>query len=125
MVTCTEGFSILATDQDLIEKRRYDRRADMEELWVAWNHGGQAFSSHVYDLSLGGALIQSAEQLPLGTTLKLLFRVAGNVARARAVVRRSAPGEFMGVEFVAMNKKIAHFWHLLRHQPMNWFRSPK
>ena len=87
------------------DRRRYDRSDRMKELSVVWHHGSERFISHVRDLSLGGAFIESPDPPPSGTTLALLFRVFGKIARARAVVSRSLPGEGMGIEFVAMGQQ--------------------
>jgi hypothetical protein len=100
-----DSRNVAVIDQTAAERRRHNRNGEPKELSVAWRYGGQNFVSNVCDLSLGGAFIQSAAPPPLGTILKLLFRMSGNFASAKAVVRRSVPGEGMGVEFLAMEQK--------------------
>jgi hypothetical protein len=78
---------------------------DLTEISVVWHHAGQKFISHARSLSLSGAFIESAQPPPLGTTLKLLFRVSGQVARVRAVVCLSVHNEGIGVEFLAMEQE--------------------
>lgn len=102
MDASADSRKVMMTEEAVSDKRRYYRNDSLKELSVVWHHGGQRFISPVHNLSLGGAFIQSAEPPPFGTILKLLFRVSGKVARARAVVRRSVPNEGMGIEFVAM-----------------------
>jgi len=86
---------------------------------VAWEGSGQRFVSQVFDLSLGGVFIPTADPPPVGTSVKLVFEISGRNIRARAIVRRSVSGIGMGVEFVAMGyeergqllgllKKLAH-----------------
>ena len=95
----------MMTQEAVSDKRRHSRNDRLKELSVFWHRGGRRFISRVRNLSLGGAFLQSAEPPPLGTTLQLLFRVSGKVARARAVVIRSVPSEGMGIEFVAMGQE--------------------
>jgi len=105
MSASADSRQIMMTQEAVSDKRRHSRNDRMKELSVFWHRGGRRFISRVSNLSLGGAFLQSAEPPPLGTTLQLLFRVSGKVARARAVVIRSVPGEGMGIEFVAMGQE--------------------
>lgn len=86
-------------------RRRYGRKESLRELSVVWHRGGKKFISRVRDLSLGGAFLEVADPPPQGTTLTLVFPISGKVARARAIVCRSLPGEGMGIEFVAMGQE--------------------
>jgi hypothetical protein len=99
----SEGMILI--EEAVSDKRRYDRNDHLEELSVVWHLGDREFTSRIHDLSLGGAFIEAAEPPPSGTALKLLFRVSGKVARARAVVSRSVPSAGMAVEFVAMGQE--------------------
>jgi len=105
MDASSDSRTIMMTQEAVSDKRRHSRNDRLKELSVFWHRGGRRFISRVHNLSLGGAFLQSAEPPPLGTTLQLLFRVSGKVARARAVVIRSVPSEGMGIEFVAMGQE--------------------
>ena len=71
-------------------------------MLVAWRSGGQRGVSRVRNLSLGGLFMSTANPLPAGSVINLLFDVPGGEVRARAVVRNVQPGEGMGAEFVSM-----------------------
>ena len=107
------------TQEDTRDKRRYSRVEMPKGMRVAWEGSGQRFVSQVFDLSLGGVFIPTADPPPVGTSVKLVFEISGRNIRARAIVRRSVSGVGMGVEFVAMGyeergqllgllKKLAH-----------------
>jgi len=107
------------TQEDTRDKRRYSRVERPKGMRVAWEGSGQRFVSQVFDLSLGGVFIPTADPPPVGTSVKLVFEISGRNIRARAIVRRSVSGIGMGVEFVAMGyeergqllgllKKLAH-----------------
>lgn len=51
---------------------------------------------------MGGLFLQTPNPLPAGTMMQLLFDLKAGEVRARAVVRSSAPGKGMGVQFVQM-----------------------
>jgi hypothetical protein len=84
------------------EKRRYCRVEMSKGMRVAWEGSSQRFVSQVFDLSLGGIFIPTADPPPVGTSVKLVFEVSGRSIRARAIVRRSVSGVGIGIEFVAM-----------------------
>jgi hypothetical protein len=56
----------------------------------------------VRSVGLGGVFLTTPDPLPVGGTLTLLFQVPGGEVRARAIVRSSAVGEGMGVQFTGM-----------------------
>jgi hypothetical protein len=101
----------LAGNQKLIgprgasDKRRCRRNEPLKELSVVWRDGGPEWTSCVRDLSLSGAFVQSSKPAPEGNLLTLRFRVSGRVANARAVVRRSVPGQGMGIEFLTIEQE--------------------
>ena len=84
------------------EKRRSPRKNLLKVLQVAWHSGNGTFVSNVSHLGLGGTFIVTRNPPMIGTPLKLLFDVPGGELRVLAVVRRSVPGQGMGVEFVEM-----------------------
>lgn len=84
------------------EKRRYSRVEMPKGMWVAWEGSGQRFVTQVFDLSLGGVFVPTADPPPVGTSVKLVIEISGRDIRARAIVRRSVSGVGMGIEFVAM-----------------------
>lgn len=85
-----------------VEKRRSPRKNLPKVLQVAWHSKRGTFVSTFSHLGLGGTFIVTPNPPMIGTPLKLLFDVPGGELRVRAVVRRSVPGQGMGVQFVEM-----------------------
>lgn len=53
-------------------------------------------------MGLGGLFLSTNDSPEIGSTLQLLFDVAGGEVRARAVVRSIVAGQGMGIEIIAM-----------------------
>lgn len=69
---------------------------------VAWKGGAKVGVGTMVSLSLGGLFISTPDPPDAGSVVQLLFDVQGGEVRARAVVRRSVPGQGMGVQFINM-----------------------
>jgi PilZ domain len=95
--------SLMPQDTVARERRRSARIELSKGVWVAWQGGGQRFVSRVFELSIGGVFIPTADQPAVGTVVKLIFEVAGGDVHAPAVVRHIVVGLGMGVEFGAMD----------------------
>jgi hypothetical protein len=94
----------LIPQQMVVRERRRSTRVELSKgVWVAWQGGGQRFVSRVFELSMGGVFIPTADQPPVGTVVRLIFEVPGGDVHAPAVVRHIVVGLGMGVEFAAMN----------------------
>jgi hypothetical protein len=95
--------SLMPQEMVTRDRRRSTRIELSKGVWVAWQGGGQRFVSRVFELSMGGVFIPTADQPPVGTVVKLIFEVPGGDVHAPAVVRHIVVGLGMGVEFAAMN----------------------
>jgi hypothetical protein len=82
--------------------RRHQRVKSPKGLFVAWETGSRRAVSRLETLSLGGVFIHTSEPPPVGSTLNILIDMQNGDVRARAVVRRVAPGKGMGIEFISM-----------------------
>lgn len=71
-------------------------------MFVGWKAAGQRTVSRAETLGLGGLFLHTPTPLPLGAVVELLFDLKTGEIRARAIVRHSAPGKGMGVQFVQM-----------------------
>jgi len=70
--------------------------------------------SRVRNVSAGGMFLESEKPLPKGQTANLHFLVQEGSIRADAEVRRSMPGEGLGLKFVAVEKEcVRHLAELL------------
>jgi hypothetical protein len=85
-------------------RRRHNRFEPLSQLQVAWRSDGEYEVSVISDLCESGAFIHTSEPPEAGTVLHLLLDVPTSAIRAQAVVRRTIPGQGMGVEFEAMSK---------------------
>jgi hypothetical protein len=99
---CLERFG-MSQEADIREKRRSPRLELPKGVWVAWLGSSQRFVSHVFDLSMGGVFIPTADLPPVGTAVKLIFELPDGDVHAPAVVRHTVVGRGMGVEFAAMD----------------------
>jgi PilZ domain len=82
--------------------RRHPRVKSSKGLFVAWETGSRRAVSRLETLSLGGVFIHTSEPPPVGSALNILIDMQNGDVRARAVVRRVAPGKGMGIEFISM-----------------------
>ncbi len=72
-------------------------------MLVAWQGGGKRDVSGAETLGMGGVYLYTAEPLPPGTILQLIFDAPSGEVRARATVRHGRKGRGMGVQFVHMH----------------------
>jgi PilZ domain len=84
------------------ENRKTARVAVSKGVWVAWQSGGPRNISRVRDLSAGGVFISTALEVPIGTTVELLFSLPEGEARIHGVVRYADGKNGIGVEFTNM-----------------------
>jgi c-di-GMP-binding flagellar brake protein YcgR len=71
-------------------------------LWVYWNSKKHGDLSRVYDLSIGGLLVETPQAIPIGETIELDFLVQEGQIRAQAVVRYVKHGFGLGLKFAAI-----------------------
>ena len=83
-------------------RRKYPRVELPRGIAVGWQGGGKFGTSQIVSVSLGGVFIATPDPPAAGSTLKLIFDVPAGEVRARAIVKRSMPGQGMGVQFVNM-----------------------
>ena len=84
------------------ERRRHPRCPAPPNLFIAWQIGIQQGVSRLASLALGGLYIRTPNPPPEQSMLKVLVESPTGDVRARVVVRRVAPKQGMGVEFIAM-----------------------
>ena len=58
--------------------------------------------SRVYDLSMGGLLVETPQAIPMGETIELYFLVQEGQITAQAVVRHVKHGFGLGLNFTAI-----------------------
>jgi hypothetical protein len=83
-------------------KRRFARVALPKGMLVAWQHSGSRSVSRVATLGLGGLFITTADPVPIGSVVKIVFDVPGGEVRARAIVKNIKAGKGMAVAFIEM-----------------------
>lgn len=95
--------------------RRFTSRVETNgEVWVYWQCGMRVDVSRVRNVSAGGMFLESEKPLPTGQRANLHFLVQEGSIRADAEVRRSMPGEGLGLKFVAVEKECGpHLAELL------------
>ena len=84
------------------ERRINQRIPTSSELWASCRFDDRRTQLRVQDFSVSGALLLTAEAIPVGTRLDLLFSVPEGEIRVLAVVRSFTPSRGIGVEFVSM-----------------------
>ena|ERR1700740_869199 len=85
------------------ELRRFKRISLPNGMLAAWHGGGDQQVSRVKTLGLGGAFLSASLVRTVGTPLRVVFTVPEGIVQAEGVVRNTAPGEGMGVEFTRMD----------------------
>lgn len=83
-------------------RRKYPRIELSKGIPVGWQGGGKFGTSRIVSVSLGGVFIATPDPPAEGSVMKLIFDVPAGEVRARAVVKRSIPGQGMGVQFINM-----------------------
>jgi hypothetical protein len=72
------------------------------DLWVYWTSKKHGDLSRVYDLSIGGLLVETRQAIPIGETIDLDFLVQEGQISAQAVVRYPKNGFGLGLKFTAI-----------------------
>src|SRR5258708_8443324 len=72
------------------------------KLWVYWNSKKHGDLSRVYDLSIGGLLVETPQAIPIGETIELYFLVQEAQITAQAVVRHVKHGFGLRLNFTAI-----------------------
>jgi hypothetical protein len=90
------------------EKRSHARKQVDLETQVT-PHGASAFSGVLRDLGVGGAFIESAQEVPYDSALTLTLAVPGEATPLQlpGVARWSKPGGF-GVQFGLLGARETH-----------------
>ena len=108
----TDDLSPGATSQ---ETRRTIRTNILKGARVTWQTDTRREVSRISDLSLSGLFIETTEPPETGTPIDLSWEAPGREMHAHATVRRSIPGQGMGVEFKEMGAEdLARLLSLLR-----------
>ena len=71
-------------------------------MFVGWKSAHQQAVSRAEAIGMGGLFLHTPNPPSTGSTIELVFDLKSGEVRARANVRRSLPGEGMGVQFVQM-----------------------
>ena len=84
------------------------------DVWAYWQCGCRVDVSRVRNVSPGGMFLEIEQPLAKGQTANLHFLVQEGAIQVDAVVRRSTPGEGLGLKLVAIDKEGGqHFAELL------------
>lgn len=95
-------------------RRRTTRVETGGEVWAYWQCGLRVDVSRVRNVSTGGMFLEIEQPLAKGQTANLHFLVQEGAIQVDAVVRRSTPGEGLGMKLVAIEKESGqHFAELL------------
>ncbi len=81
------------------DRRAFPRYRVGSGTYVIYVEGSGA----IKDLSLGGLFARDSDPLPVGTKLSLELHFRNQRLPAEGVVRRSVPGEGMGIEFTSIS----------------------
>lgn len=87
------------------KQRKYSRHRAPKGLFVGWRSAGQRDVSRAEVVGMGGLFLHVAAPPNVGTMIQLVLDLQTGEFRARAVVRDSAPGKGMGVQFVQMDQE--------------------
>lgn len=86
------------------EKRKYHRITFFTE--VEWIVSGASFKGTISDISEGGAYIDTLNPCPIGTLIRMKFKISDNKElNLKAVVKNSMIGMGMGVEFINLTEE--------------------
>jgi hypothetical protein len=86
----------------VLSKRANARIKPSEDIWAYWLCQERANISRVWDISVGGLLLETSAVWPVGSSAQLEFLVREGQIRAAAIVRRIEPGRGLGLKFVAL-----------------------
>jgi PilZ domain len=87
------------------EGRETQRHQLPDDLTVVYEGASEAVPVHPVDLSTRGMFIPTPRLFPIGSVLKISFRLQRTNFRvnARAEVRHCTPGSGVGVEFLELS----------------------
>jgi len=83
-------------------RRKYPRIRAPKGLLVGWKSAGQTTATRLEVMGMGGFYLHAANPPSVGSTIELVCDLPTGEVRARAIVRSSAPGKGMGIQFVQM-----------------------
>jgi tetratricopeptide (TPR) repeat protein len=83
-------------------RRKYPRLRAPKGILVGWKSAGQTTATRLEIMGLGGFYLHAANPPSIGSTIELVCDLPTGEVRARAIVRSSAPGKGMGIQFVQM-----------------------
>src|ERR1700733_939263 len=83
-------------------RRKYPRIRAPKGLLVGWKSAGQTTATRLEVMGMGGFYLHAANPPSVGSTMELVGDLPTGEVRARAIVRSSAPGKGMGIQFVQM-----------------------
>ncbi len=89
------GNTQMSTD----DKRTTPRVATSPGNYVIYVEG----SGSIRDLSLTGVFVVDEDPLPIGTTINFELRLHSCSIPVKGIVRRSIPGQGMGIQFVQLS----------------------
>jgi len=85
-------------------KRTSPRFSTDPSTYVVYVEGSGA----IRDLGLNGAFVVDPDPLPVGEHIQLELRLGGKGIPVHGIVRRSIPGQGMGIEFVDLSAVARH-----------------
>jgi curved DNA-binding protein CbpA len=83
-------------------RRKYPRIRAPKGILVGWKSAGQTTATRLEVMGMGGFYLHAANPPGVGSTIELVCNLPTGEVRARAIVRSSAPGKGMGIQFVQM-----------------------
>jgi curved DNA-binding protein CbpA len=83
-------------------RRKYPRIRAPKGILVGWKSAGQTTATRLEVMGMGGFYLHAANPPSVGSTIELVCDLPTGEVRARAIVRSSAPGKGMGIQFVQM-----------------------
>ena len=91
------------------ENREVKRHHMLEDLSIMYEGTTEEICVQLPDLSTGGMFIPTQRVFPIGSVLKVEFRLPRSKYRvkARAEVRHVKPGAGVGVEFIGLSAEAA------------------
>jgi c-di-GMP-binding flagellar brake protein YcgR len=83
-------------------RRLNSRVSRIDNVWVYWQCDGQAETSFVQDISLGGVFLITPRSRPMEARAELHFLVQEGQIRTEAVIRHVKLGRGLGMKFTAI-----------------------
>jgi tetratricopeptide (TPR) repeat protein len=88
---------------DAENRRKYKRVKVPKGTLARWKASGQSSVSRIHDIGLGGTFVATPAPAAAGSTVDVILSLPGGEVRARGIVRRSTPGNGMGLQFTQMS----------------------